>query len=222
MLILHYTGMASAAAALERLCDPASRVSAHYLVDEDGTVYRLVPEDRRAWHAGASAWRGRTDVNAASIGVETVNPGHQLGYRSFPEAQTAAVEALCRAIVARHPIPPRHVLGHADVAPARRADPGELFDWARLAASGVGLWPEHKVAAGEMGLVLRPGDNGPAVAEVQRALAEFGYGVAVEGTFDTQTAQVVTAFQRHFRPRRVDGLIDPETVQVLYQVLARA
>ena len=222
MLVLHYTGMDSAEAALARLCDPAAGVGAHYVVDEDGAVYRLVPEERRAWHAGDSWWRGRGGINAVSIGIEIVNPGHEIGYRPFPAAQMAAVEALCRGVVARHPIPPRHVLGHADVAPSRRADPGELFDWARLAAAGVGLWPEKSAAAGGMGLTLRPGDTGAAVAKLQEALAEFGYGVPVHGAFDEATEQVVTAFQRHFRPRRVDGVVDPETARVLDQVLSCA
>ncbi len=222
MLVLHYTGMADAGAALARLCDAGSRVGAHYLIDEDGAVYRLVSEERRAWHAGVAAWRGRTDINAVSIGVEIVNPGHDFGYRPFPEAQMAAVEALCRGVVARRPIPARHVLGHSDVAPARRADPGELFDWARLAGAGVGLWPEKAVVTSEMGLTLRRGDAGEAVAEIQRSLAEFGYGAPVHGAFDEATEQVVSAFQRHFRQRRVDGVVDPETAQVLFQVVARA
>ncbi len=228
MLILHYTGMASAEAALERLCDPASRVGVHYLVDEDGTICRLAPEARRAWHAGVSVWRGRTDVNAASIGVEIVNPGHEFGYRPFPEAQMAAVAELCRDIVARHPIPARHVLGHSDVAPARRTAPGELFDWRRLAAAGVGLWPEtpgragNTAVSGGAGRTLGPGATGPKVAEIQRAFAEFGYGVPVHGAFDAATAAVATAFQRHFRPRLVDGAVDRETAEVLFELVARA
>ncbi len=228
MLILHYTGMASAEAALARLCDPASRVGAHYLVDEDGTICRLAPEERRAWHAGVSVWRGRTDVNAASIGVEIVNPGHEFGYRPFPEAQMAAVAELCRDIVARHPIPARHVLGHSDVAPARRADPGELFDWRRLAAAGVGLWPEtpekagNTAVSGGAGRTLGRGATGPEVADIQRAFAEFGYGVPVHGAFDAATAAVTTAFQRHFRPRLVDGAVDRETAEVLFELVARA
>ncbi len=218
MLVLHYTGMTSAAAALARLCDPAAKVSAHYLIDVDGTVYALVGEHRRAWHAGVASWRGRGDVNGRSVGVEIVNPGHEFGYRPFPEAQMAAVEALGRAIVARQPVPPRHVLGHSDVAPGRRQDPGELFDWARLAAAGVGLWPAAKVARGEMGLSLRPGDAGKPVVEIQWALADFGYGVAVDGAFGAETERIVAAFQRHFRPRLVDGVVDPETAQLIFMV----
>ncbi len=220
MLVLHYTGMTDAAAALTRMCDTHARVSAHYMVDEEGGVYRLVAEERRAWHAGVSFWRGRDDVNAASIGVEIVNPGHEFGYRPYPEPQMAAVEALCRDIVSRHPVPARHVLGHSDVAPGRKSDPGELFDWARLAAAGVGLWPGERPVAGEMGLRLGRGDAGRAVSEVQQALAEFGYGVPRHGAYDEATSEVVAAFQRHFRPGRIDGVTDPETAQLLFRVLA--
>ena len=222
MLILHYTGMPTGEAALERMCDEAARVSAHYLVAEDGAVFRLVAEERRAWHAGVSSWRGDDGINARSIGVEIVNPGHEFGYRPFPEAQMAAVEALCRDVLARHPIPPRHVLGHSDVAPARKEDPGELFDWARLAATGIGLWPGRTVVAGEVGLSLGPGDAGSPVAELQGALAGFGYEVPNQGAYDEATAKVVTAFQRHFRPRRVDGVADPETAQLAFAVSALA
>ena len=222
MLIVHYTGMASAEAALARLRDPDSKVGAHYLIDEDATIFRLVPEERRAWHAGVSFWRGRTDINAASVGVELVNPGHEFGYRPFPEVQMAAAVELCRDIVARHPIPARHVLGHADVAPARRADPGELFDWRRLAAAGVGLWPDTAQLRDDGARPHRPGDSGPEVAEIQRALAEFGYGVPLHGTYDAATAQVVTAFQRHFHPAHVDGTVDSETAAIVRDIVGRA
>ena len=200
MLVLHYTGMETAAAALERLCDGAAKVSAHYLIDEDGTVHRLVAEDRRAWHAGASYWRGATDVNGRSIGIELVNPGHEFGYRPFPEAQMASLEALAKKILARHPIPPRNVVGHSDVAPRRKLDPGELFDWPRLAATGIGLWPED-VAEGE--------------GDVAAMLAEFGYE-----TVDLK--KTVEAFQRHFRPACVNGVADGETVGCLRNALQMA
>lgn len=197
MLLLHYTGMASAAAALARLCDPAAKVSAHYLVDEDGTVMALVPEDRRAWHAGASAWAGRSRLNDVSIGIELVNPGHEWGYRPFPEPQLAALIELCHGILGRWPIPPGRVLGHADVAPQRKEDPGERLDWARLAAAGIGLWP---------------GDPPPAPVDplqARRLLARIGYALDQPGvTF----IQVIVAFQRHFRPTRVDGALDAETM----------
>lgn len=201
MLILHYTGMASAAAALDRLTSPEARVSAHYLIDEDGTTWRLVPEARRAWHAGISCWGGRHDINDRSIGIELVNPGHEFGYRDFAEAQMAALEALCRAILARHRVPPRHVLGHSDVAPQRKADPGERFPWRRLAQAGIGFWPEAAPGA------ATPRD----IAGVQRLLAAIGYETPQSGALDAETRNVVIAFQRHFRPGRCDGEADPET-----------
>ena len=210
MLVLHYTGMPSAAAALERLCDPQARVSAHYLVEEDGTIWRLVAEARRAFHAGVSYWQGDTDLNRLSIGIEIVNPGHEWGYRPFPAAQMTAVEELCRAIVARHPIPPHRVVGHSDIAPDRKSDPGELFDWPRLARAGIGLWPLPRPQA-EAG-------RGRGVGIVQRTaaladLARIGYPVAV-GSEDVALA----AFQRRFRPARWDGLLDRETSERLRDV----
>jgi N-acetylmuramoyl-L-alanine amidase len=202
MLILHYTGMNSAQDALDRLCSSESRVSAHYLIDEDGTSWRLVPEARRAWHAGVSSWAGRRDINAASIGIELVNPGHAWGYRAFPPAQMTALIALCHDIVSRHAIPPRFVLGHSDVAPQRKADPGELFDWPALARAGIGLWPDFTAARADV-----PDD----VASVQRALGDIGYDSPATGVADDATQNVIIAFQRHFRPSLCDGVIDAET-----------
>ncbi|MDX1425924.1 MAG: N-acetylmuramoyl-L-alanine amidase [Kiloniellales bacterium] len=211
ILLLHYTDMASAAAALERLCDPAARVSAHYCIDEDGTVYRLVDEARRAWHAGVSSWAGASDINARSIGIELVNPGHTCGYRPFPAAQMTALSALAKAILARHPIPPGRVLGHSDVAPARKRDPGELFDWRALAAAGIGLWPDAP----------SPADPAPGIAEIQAQLARFGYAVPRHGRLDDETRAVLAAFQRHFRPAAVTGEPDGETAARLAALLAR-
>ena len=211
MLVLHYTGMPDAASALARLRDPESRVSAHYLVDEDGAVSRLVPEERRAWHAGVAEWAGESDVNARSIGIELVNPGHEHGYRPFPEAQMAALERLAGAVVRRHRIPPRRVVGHSDVAPARKRDPGELFDWARLARAGVGLWPE----------LPGPPPAGPApAAEACERLRAWGYAAPRAGAGDS--AAVVAAFQRHFRPRRVDGAWDAECDALIRALLRPA
>jgi N-acetylmuramoyl-L-alanine amidase len=207
-LILHYTGMPSAAAALDRLCDPDAKVSAHYLIDEDGSVVQLVPEERRAWHAGVSEWQGRARLNDCSIGLELVNPGHEWGYRPFTEAQYATCLELCRAILARWPIPPGRVLAHSDVAPARKQDPGELFDWPRLAAAGIGLWP--RLGAG----APRPVD------QLQSELARLGYGVAPSGRLDEATRLVVRAFQRRFRPARVDGRPDRATLARLDGLLA--
>jgi N-acetylmuramoyl-L-alanine amidase len=202
MLILHYTGMASAQDALDRLCASESRVSAHYLIDEDGTAWRLVPEARRAWHAGVSYWAGRRDINAASIGIELVNPGHDWGYRPFAPAQMTALIALCHDIFSRHAIPARFVLGHSDVAPQRKADPGELLDWPALARAGIGLWPDFTATR-----ETSPDD----VASVQQALADIGYDCPVTGVADAMTKNVVIAFQRHFRPSLCDGAIDAET-----------
>lgn len=210
LLLLHYTGMASCAEALARLSDPVAEVSAHYLIDEDGSVYRLVPEARCAWHAGAAGWAGEPDVNGRSIGIELVNPGHELGYRRFPEPQVMALIGLAGEILGRHPIPPARVLGHSDVAPSRRRDPGELFPWPRLAVAGIGLWPE--AAAGR--------DPDLGLASVQRRLARFGYAVNQSGIRDATMIGVVEAFQRHFRPARIDGRIDRETVARLDALLA--
>jgi N-acetylmuramoyl-L-alanine amidase len=198
MLVLHYTGMASAAAALERLCDPAARVSAHYTIDEDGTIYAMVPEDRRAWHAGVSHWAGAANINSRSIGIELVNPGHEFGYRAFPPEQIAALTTLCHSILVRHPIPSARVLGHSDVAPARKEDPGELFPWARLAKAGIGLWPT-------------PGDSNLQAS----ALARFGYDP------DAPLDKAIAAFQRHFRPKTLDGVWDDECARLLHGLLEK-
>lgn len=199
MLVLHYTGMKTAAEAIDRLRDPGAKVSAHYLIDEDGTVWRLVEESRRAWHSGLSFWQGTQDVNAASIGIELVNPGHDWGYRAFPEAQMAALEALSGALLRRHPIPPDRVVGHSDVAPLRKQDPGELFDWPRLARAGIGLWPTE------------PAPPPASLVGAQAMLGAIGYRVPSSGTLDTETRYVLIAFQRRFRPSRIDGSFDQET-----------
>jgi N-acetylmuramoyl-L-alanine amidase len=212
ILIMHYTGMPSCEAAVARLTSAEARVSSHYTIDEDGTIYAHVPERLRAWHAGVSHWRGASDVNTRSVGIEIVNPGHEFGYRAFPDAQIDAVIALSREIVARHRIPPRNVIGHSDVAPDRKEDPGELFSWKRLASSGVGLWVEA-ADSGEASLSL--GATGERVAEMQRRLARYGYGVEPNGLFDRYTRLVVVAFQRHFRPARFDGVADGETLAIL-------
>ncbi len=212
MLVIHYTGMETCEAALYRLCDGAAKVSAHYVIDEDGTGYALVDEVHRAWHAGEACWRGVRDVNGHSIGVELVNPGHDLGYRAFSEAQMAALIELAGEIVARHGIPAVGVVGHSDVAPARRKDPGERFDWQRLAAAGVGLWPRQggRERAAE-----------PGIAVVQAKLGRLGYELEVSGTYDAATKAVITALQRRFRARRIDGVADEETLAVLDDLLGQ-
>src|SRR5437016_1743342 len=211
ILLLHYTGMRSGEAACERLCDAAARVSSHYLVYEDGRIDQLVQESRRAWHAGAATWKGETDINARSIGIEIVNPGHEFGYRDFPAAQIEAVIALCRDVLKRHDIPPDRVLAHSDVAPARKQDPGERFPWARLAASGVGLWIEPTPISG--GDALLPAQRGEDITMLQTMLAKVGYAADLTGVYDDATRDIVTAFQRHFRPARVDGVADRSTIE---------
>jgi N-acetylmuramoyl-L-alanine amidase len=218
MVVLHYTGMPDAQDALKRLCQQGSAVSAHYVVFEDGRIVQCVPEARRAWHAGEAAWAGGTDINSRSIGIEIANPGHDWGYADFTEPQVDALIALGRDILARHPVPSRHVLAHSDVAPARKQDPGEKFPWARLAAAGVGLWVAPEPIA--PGRTLAPGDAGPDVRELQSDLARYGYGLDVSGAYDDATRDVVTAFQRHFRPARVDGVADASTVKTLAKLLA--
>lgn len=237
MVILHYTGMPAsegapmAERAIRWLCDPRSSVSAHYVVDVDGTVTQLVAESRRAWHAGVSSWRGETDLNSRSVGIEIAHAGHPWdgiypdtgtpiphpGYLDFPEPQIVAVERLVRDIVARRAIPPERVLGHSDIAPDRKRDPGEKFPWARLAALGLGLpvAPAPIVA----GPVLAPGDAGAEVAALQARLAAVGYGLAVSGVYDPATERTVTAFQMHFRPALIDGRADPSTLATLARLV---
>lgn len=218
MLILHYTGMDSGAAALARLRDPLSEVSAHYLVFEDGGIVQMVPEARRAWHAGAGAWKGETDVNSRSIGIEIVHPGHAGGLPPYPEAQVEAVIALARDVLDRWPIPPERVLAHSDVAPERKEDPGEIFPWDRLAAAGVG----HRVPPARLqdGRFFARGDAGQPVEALQAMFALYGYDLPVTGLFDARTQAVVTAFQRHFRPARVDGVADASTITTLRDLIA--
>ncbi len=192
MLVLHYTGMENADDALARLCDSAAQVSAHYLIDEDGGVYRLVDEPKRAWHAGLGLWRDHRDINGRSIGIELANPGHEFGYRAFPDPQMRALIGLSQDILSRHAIPARNVVGHSDVAPDRKLDPGEFMDWPRLAEAGIGLWPDEA--------------EDPSTDPLQD-LATYGY--------DISARHAVSAFQRHFRPSRIDGIADPQTCRMI-------
>ncbi len=217
ILLLHYTGMKDGQAALERLCCEGSGVSCHYLVDEAGVITQMVDEDLRAWHAGASVWKGEPDINSHSIGVEIVNPGHEWGYRDFPDRQMASVTALCADVVARHGIAAERVLGHSDVAPGRKCDPGERFDWQRLHEAGVGHWVAPVPVAG--GAFMQAGEAGEPVAALQGLLAAYGYGVDVNGEYDAHTVAVVEAFQRHFRAQRVDGVADRSTIETLKRLI---
>jgi len=219
LIVLHYTGMKSADRALARLTVGDSEVSAHYLVYEDGTIVQMVPEKRRAWHAGVSSWRGETDINSRSIGIEIANPGHEFGYPAFPRRQIDAVIALCRDIMRRQRIRPEGVVAHSDVAPARKQDPGEKFPWSRLAKSGIGVWT--RPAPVRKGRSLEPGQHGAAITELQQALSAFGFGLAATGTYDPATTDVVTAFQRRYRPARVDGIADASTLATLRRLLTR-
>lgn len=244
LLLLHYTGMPAgrgmsmAERAIRWLVDPRAEVSAHYVVGEDGRITQLVAESRRAWHAGRSSWGGESDVNSASIGIEIAHPGHwwdlsavpdrdpdlpvevHPGYGDFPEAQIAAVIALARDIMARHGIAVARVLAHSDVAPGRKRDPGEKFPWARLAAAGIGTWVGDTAWPIAAGRDLRSGEHSPPVAALQALLGDLGYGVEVDGVFGSETEAVVTAFQRHWRPERVDGVADRETIARLGALVA--
>jgi N-acetylmuramoyl-L-alanine amidase len=219
MVVLHYTGMRTGAEALERMCDPEAKVSAHYMIEEDGRLFQLAPEERRAWHAGVSFWKGERDINSVSIGIELVNPGHDLGYPDFPEMQIEALIGLLDAVRSRWTIPSGRILGHSDVAPGRKVDPGEKFPWKRLALDGHGLWVEPDAAPGAP---LALGDEGAGVFALQAGLTRLGYDSAPSGHYDAHTETIVTAFQRHWRPERVDGIADGETRARLVRLLRMA
>lgn len=198
ILLLHYTGMQTGKEALERLTDTKSKVSAHYLVEEDGRIFSMVEESKRAWHGGVGYWRGITDINSASIGIEIVNKGHEWGYHPFPKSQMEAVAELCQAILSRHKILARDVIGHSDTAPIRKEDPGELFDWQGLAEQGIGLWHQPTNVRAEIA-----------------QLADYGYGLDDE-------EKTIIAFQRHFRPSNLSGQWDEESAQILASLLEKA
>ena len=217
MIVLHYTGMPDTEVAIARLCTAGSDVSAHYIVLEDGRVVQSVPEGKRAWHAGESSWAGEEDINSRSIGIEIANCGHDWGYPDFPLRQIAAVIALCRGIMLRRKVPAHRVLAHSDVAPSRKKDPGEKFPWHSLANSGVGHWVQPAPIMRADSLTL--GTSSDNVRNMQMALARYGYGVPISGEFDGPTMEVVSAFQRHFRPERVDGIADRSTLATLDALL---
>lgn len=226
MLVLHYTGLPSTKSALARLCDRQSKVSAHYLIDEGGAIFALIDEARRAWHAGVAHWAGETDINGCSIGIELAHCGHKADgtCEPFPQAQMDSLAELASQLLARYDIPPQRVLGHSDVAPARKIDPGEMFDWAGLAARGIGLWPQqtYKQAYKKdmIDKVLCVGDKGDQVRQLQTELADFGYGISADGLYGAATKSVVCAFQRHFRQQQIDGRADNETRACLQAVRA--
>ncbi len=206
--VVHYTGMKSRDEALERLRDPAAKVSAHYLIDQEGAVFRLVPEEQRAWHAGVSYWRGERDINSTSIGIELCNPGHDWGYRPFPAAQLAALDELLKGVFARYRLSPEALLGHSDIAPSRKSDPGELFPWRDFAENGFGFWPEETT----------PVPGHADLTGALRRLSEIGYAVPTipeEGSdilnADSATTDVIKAFQRRYLPNRIDGRLDTLT-----------
>lgn len=217
MLLLHYTGMKTAEAALDWLASTESQVSCHYVIDEQGRITQMVSEVERAWHAGVSFWKGERDINSASVGIEIHNPGHELGYVDFPPAQMDAVIALSRDIIARHAIAPERVLAHSDVAPARKMDPGERFNWFRLHQEGIGHWVEPSEIRD--GRFFCEGDEGQPVQALQSLYAAYGYEIDITGVFDAATAHVTRAFQRHFRPAKVDGVADASTIETLHRLL---
>lgn len=218
LLILHYTGMKTGAEALERMCNPEAKVSAHYMVEEDGRVFQMVDEEKRAWHAGVSEWVGETNINSASIGIEIVNGGHDWPQMDgslppYPDVQITALIPLCKAIMSRHNIGARSVLGHSDIAPARKQDPGEHFPWADLSAAGIGRFPLS--IEPDRRVLFGAGSRDRGVAIFQRGLAEIGYSARVTGVMDEDTRLVTAAFQRRYRPSQIDGVVDMETMAIV-------
>lgn len=227
MLVLHYTGMKTGRAALERMCDPVAEVSAHYMVEVDGDIFQLVDEDKRAWHAGVASWEGQSDINSRSIGIEIVNGGHNEPLEDgtlplFPEVQIDAVIELSQAIIERHGITPDRIVGHSDIAPGRKQDPGEHFPWSTLAEKGIGLYPvvsgSHKTSLQLMGHGLAVGAVGEAVERLREALRDIGYNAGNGETYDRDLADIVEAFQRHWVPDQVTGAADLRTLQMIAAV----
>lgn len=216
ILLLHYTGMPDGEGAVNWLCTEESRVSCHYLVHEDELIVQMVPEAKRAWHAGKGSWRGHEDINSRSIGIEIVNPGHDHGYPDFPQVQINSVIPLCADIIARNGIEARNVLAHSDIAPGRKRDPGEKFPWRTLWENSIGHWVEPVPVTS--GRFLSLGDSGQPVEALQGLLAHYGYGIEVDGNFDEMTTKTVHAFQEHFRQERVDGIADASTIETLYRL----
>ena len=238
LVVLHYTGMQSAAIALKRLTDPAplagnypgpwqdpkldpmtllGRVSAHYAIDEVGNVHRLVAEAHRAWHAGVAHWEGEGDVNGRSIGIELVNGGYDFGLPDFPDDQINALIHLLREIMARHELSPARIVGHSDVAPGRKLDPGEVFPWSTLADYGVVLAPQCPIGRGGAALFAL-GYQGAAVTALQQELTAIGYCLDLTGVFDQLTHDCVRAFQARYRQSDVNGEVDEETRAIVHDI----
>ncbi|MBX7146570.1 MAG: N-acetylmuramoyl-L-alanine amidase [Alphaproteobacteria bacterium] len=215
ILLIHYTGMQNGSVALDRMCDPQSKVSAHYMIEENGDIFALVEEKNRAWHAGIGGWQNEDNINNCSIGIELVNPGHKFGYRPFQEKQMISLINLAKKILARHPIPPRHVLGHSDIAPLRKEDPGELFDWKRLADNGIGLYPDDTFIHKDKNLYEWKND----IYQLKCNLRKFGYILGINSIYDDELKAVITAFQRHFHPHICDGLWNEECQNKLINLL---
>lgn len=212
MLVLHYTGMETGQEALDRMCDASAEVSAHYMIWEDGRIVQLVGEDKRAWHAGVSSWQGDSDLNSRSIGIEIVNGGHDWPLEGgllppYPDAQIEALIELCTGILSRWDIAPSRIVGHSDIAPARKDDPGEHFPWQRLAEAGIGIWPQSAVASSD--------DQPISASAVQGILAEMGYEIEPTGAFDDATEAVIRAFQRRWVQDQISGQLDPRTREML-------
>ena len=219
MLVLHYTGMGSNIEAINRLCDARSFVSAHYVVEENGTCFQLVHETYRAWHAGESNWAGNDDINSCSIGIELCNPGHDWGYRKFPDQQMKTLISLCQDIIMRHSISSHLVLGHSDVAPHRKMDPGELLDWHRLSKEGIGVWPKNFLLPDKKIWPDTTQLDAVDIRRIQEKLGNFGYKIRLTGEYDHQTVAVAKAFQRHFRTNKIDGKLDKEVEIILDNLL---
>lgn len=217
MLVLHYTGMADCGAAIERLKDPEAKVSCHYVVDLDGAIVQMVGEEHRAWHAGRSFWRGVRDNNGRSIGIEIQNKDHTDGYHDFPDDQMNAVVELSQDILSRHDIPAHNIVAHSDIAPGRKIDPGEKFNWKRLYDCGIGHWVAPvPVRSGQF---FQQGDQGEPVSALQAMLGAYGFDLEITGDFNKVTQDVVFAFQQHWRQAKVDGIADVSTIETLHKLI---
>ncbi len=217
-IVLHYTGMPDFESAISRLCEPESKVSSHYVINENGDIYSLVDDKHRAWHSGKSYWHGKDKINDNSIGVELANPGHEFGYRDFTKAQMESLVGLCKIIMKNHPIEDRNIVAHSDIAPLRKEDPGELFDWKYLADNGIGIWPVFPKSFSRH-IVYSYGAKLDEIFYIQSALSDYGYNIKIDGVFGRETESVIKAFQRHFLQDHVDGIWDSSSELAITQLL---